>query len=275
MLEPRMSLLDVQRLRAHPESLNFAWAEKILGRVVSNRLYQVVWLEMLGNAKTILIDMPDYSKTDRRLFAKDLDEIFWLWNHLAVSSPKKPNMVITIQKEMFGRHFFDKMTKLELHPLRPEQMLQAYVRRFKTTSPFTEDVLLTIARMSRGIFRRFLRYITLALDMWEAQGQPQTTIDTTVVTKAITAERVAEDLEPEMQELFPKENELRLQAVQILMHLDRSGPMDQSRLGEELEMKPYTVSRILAKLELHHYIKRKRSGNDKIVILESAFEEEA
>jgi hypothetical protein len=32
------------------------------------------------------------------------------------------------------------------------------------------------------------------------------------------------------------------------------------------------MSRIFSKLELHHYIERRRSGNDKIVSLDSTFE---
>jgi len=59
------------------------------------------------------------------------------------------------------------MQKIELRPLRPELMVEAYKRRFKNIDPFTEDALLTLARMSRGIFRLFLRYIMLTLDLWE------------------------------------------------------------------------------------------------------------
>jgi len=55
------------------------------------------------------------------------------------------------------------MEKVELEPLKPEQMLEAYRKRFKAIEPFAEDALLTLARMSRGIFRRFLRYIMVTL----------------------------------------------------------------------------------------------------------------
>jgi hypothetical protein len=41
-------------------------------------------------------------------------------------------------------------------------MLEAYLKRFKTPEPFTEDAILLLARMSRGIFRRFLRYLILS-----------------------------------------------------------------------------------------------------------------
>jgi DNA-binding MarR family transcriptional regulator len=64
-------------------------------------------------------------------------------------------------------------------------------------------------------------------------------------------------------------------AVRVLIHLSQSGPIEQGRLAEEPDIEPYAMSRLLTKLETHRYVKRKRSGNDEIVILESAFEEEA
>ena len=69
-----------EELEKNPERLNSDWAAKMLGRSVVRALQQTSWLNMLRKKKVILIDTPDYSKTDRRLMAKDLDEIYWLWN---------------------------------------------------------------------------------------------------------------------------------------------------------------------------------------------------
>ena len=76
--------------------------------------------------------------------------------------------------------------------------------------------------MSRGIFRRFLRYITLTLQHWETSRNGR--VDTTIVKEAVTVERLAEDMELELGELFPKQSDLRLQAVRLLMRLEESGP---------------------------------------------------
>jgi hypothetical protein len=137
---------------------------------------------------------------------KDLDEIYWLWNF--VSQPAtfedetKPTIIVAIQKEMLRDHFFfDKMEKVELQPLKPEQMVEAYKKRFKTVDPFREDALLTLARMSRGIFRRFLRYITMTLQHWKTKKSGP--IDATIVMEAVTVERLAEDRKRELAELFP------------------------------------------------------------------------
>ena len=250
------------------EGLSIDRAERIGGAKIV-RLRKYVWRGLLRSKHTIFIDMPDYSKTDRRLMAKDLEEIYWLWNSLRLSDATPgPNLVIAIQKEMFSGHFFfDKMSMIELKPLQPNQMVEAYVKQFRTTKPFTDDALLTLARMSRGMFRRFLRYISLTLDLWSTKSQPRGQIDTATVKKAVTAERLSEDMELELVELFPKHSDLRLQAVRLLMHLEESGPTRQSRLGELLGIEPYTMSRLLAKLELHRYVVREREGADKTVRL--------
>ena len=110
-------------------------------------------------------------------------------------------------------------------------MVEVYRKRFKAIEPFTEDALLTLARMSRGIFRRFLRYITLALGHWEIDGKGL--IDTAIVKQAVTVERLAEDMELELAELFPKQSDPRLQVIRLLMHLEESGPRSQTELADE------------------------------------------
>jgi len=257
-----------------PKRLYIPGAERKLGKSKTKQVRTKALLEMLGQKKTILIDTPDYSKTDKRMMAKDLDEIYWLWNLLSqVSADNKiyfhPNIVIAIQKEMFRDHyFFDKMTKIELEPLKPEQMVQAYMKRFRQPEPFTEDALLTLAHMSRGIFRRYLRYIALTIDRWEYSPEPRGPINVDIVNKAVTSERLAQDMEYELQELFPKQSDLRLQAVRLLMHLSESGSKKQIELAEELNMEPYAVSRLLEKLELHRYVTRKRVATDKVVSIQ-------
>lgn len=229
---------------------------------------EAAWLRMLRKKDIILIDTPDYSKTDRRLMAKDLEEIYWLWNALAGSASIPPNLMLAIQKEMFrGHFFFDKMRIIELKPLKPERMVEAYMHQFKSTEPFTQEALLTVARMSRGVFRRFLRYILLTVELWETRPKPREPIDIETMKKAVTTERLADDMELELLELFPKHSDLRLQAVRLLMHLEESGPTKQGELSERLGVEPYQLSRLLTKLELHRYVAPQRAGTDKVVSL--------
>ena len=105
----------------------------------------------------------------------------------------------------------------------------------------------------------------LALQYSESHGKK--IIDTETVKEAVTVERLAEGMELELVELYPKQSDLRLQAVRLLMRLEESGPRKQSELVEELGLEAYAMSRLLAKLELHRYIIRRREGTDKIVSL--------
>jgi len=241
--------------------------EQGLEKATVKRLREAAWMETLQTKDILLVDTPDYSKSDRRLMAKDLEEIYWLWNTLA-SSGIQPNIVLAIQKEMFrGHFFFDKMRTIELRPLRPGQMIESYLRRFKSAEPFTEEALSAVARMSRGIFRRFLRYVLLVIESWEMRPKPGGPIDLQIVRKAVTVERLAEDMELELMEIFPKQSQLRFQAVRLLLLLEESGPRRQKELAEELGVEEYALSRILGKLESHRYIVRRREGKDKVVSL--------
>ena len=74
-------------------------------------------------------------------------------------------------------------------------------------------------------------------------------------------------MERELAELFPKQSDLRLQAVRLLARLEESGPKKQTELIEELDMEDYAMSRLLARLELHRYTAARREGTDKIVSL--------
>lgn len=242
--------------------------ERKVGRSRTERFRQIVWMHLLRTTRLILIDTPDYSKTDRRAMATDLGDIYWLWNNLTRTSETSPNIVVAVQKEMFGSHFFfDKMHKIELEPLEPAQMVEAFVKRFNGTGPFREEALLTLARMSRGIFRRFQRYIMLAIKAWQTAPSAPEKIDAAAVKQAVPLDRLAEDMELELSELYPKHGDLRLQAVRALIQLEESGPTTQDQLAEKLGMERYSMSRLLSRLELNGYISRERAGSEKIVKL--------
>ena len=201
--------------------------ERLVGKNASEVLRRRSWLDILRRKKVILIDTPDYSKTDKRAMAKDLNDIYWLWINLSKKTGRKPNIVLAVQKEMLGSHFFfDKMQKIELEPLQSEQILEAYMKPFKSTKPFTEEALLTLARMSRGIFRRFLRYVSLTSELWLTYPEPRQPIDRAVVKQAVTLERLTEDMELELASVFPRQSDAPRQAVQLLMHLEESRPTE-------------------------------------------------
>ena len=85
--------------------------------------------------------------------------------------------------------------------------------------------------------------------------------------EAVTVARLAEDMELELAELFPKQSDLRLLVVRLLLLLQTSSERKPSELADMLEVERYVLSRLLTKLEMAHYITRRRDGNDKIVNL--------
>jgi len=164
----------------------------------------------------------------------------------------------------------DKDRKFEIEPLAAEKMVEAYRRTFHGSAPFTEEALLKLARMSREVFRRFLSYILLALDLFETDPSVSEEIDADFVTRAVPVERIVEDMGAELSQLFPKNSGLTSVAVRLILLLEEPREMGQSELMELLEVKDYTLSRLLTKLEDAHYVTRKREGNVKIVSLRSS-----
>jgi hypothetical protein len=115
-----------------------------------------------------------------------------------------------------------------------------------------------------------LNFLVLSPLLFAWETNMSECIDTTIVKQAVTVEWLAEDMELELVQLFPKQNDLRLFAVRLLMYLEESGPKKQAELAEEFGLEEYAISRLLAKLELHRYVARRRDGTDKIVSMQES-----
>ena len=233
-------------------------------------------LEWLIDAqRAILIDMPDYPKHDRRLIARDLDDIQGLWNRL-MTSDSDVSIAIFIQKETFNyadHFFYGKMTIVDLMSLTTGQLLEAYKQRWGGYASFTEDALEYIARMSRGIFRRFKRYIALTLEM---SSQPL--LDLELVKKAVD-EEIIRDVDKELKGIFRK-REQKEKALEVMKVLSdekirreearaggvkstaesygeaRPDGLTQSDLAEMVDVSEMALSRLVRELEQHGYVKR-------------------
>jgi len=255
-----------QKLPDDVDSLDIEWTEKALGKARTRELREKTWFKYFSEFRVILIDLPDYARTDKRLLTRHLNQIYRLWTKLTeLENP--PTLVIAIQKDFIGGHFFiDKMDKIELHPLSTDQLLTSYTANFGSTYPFTETALRTLASRCRGNYRRFKRYVAIAVDTWP-ENPSISPIDDEHVEQFISAERVSEDLGLELEQLFPKNLESRHEAVRIILHLSDSGQMEQGMLAKALELPEYTMSRLLSRLELHRYITRQLRGSQKIVKL--------
>ena len=247
-----------------------SWFKDLMPRRVIRELEAAALQSLIEEQRAILIDMPDYPKHDRRLIARDLDDIQGLWNRL-MTSDSDVSIVVFIQKETFNHadHFlYGKMDLIDLMPLTVAQLLEAYKRKWGGYEPFTQDALEYIARMSRGVFRRFKRYIGLVLEMGMTQGaQVETGVD---VKKAVTDEEIMRDMDKELDGIFKKSDQ-KQNVFKLIGRLAKSkahgtNPNDASQIVEHamkqeevsklLDISEMAASRLLRELEQHGYIRR-------------------
>ena len=209
----------------------------------------------------VFIDLPDYSKKNRGDMNKDLLAIQCLWKKVEEDqsgTAKKTTFILGIQKEMYGGHFFfGKMDTVELSALKPTELLDAYKIKWKSVEPFTEEALLLIAQLSRGIFRRFFRYVGKGIERAILSESPlPITIEN--VKGVITTEQLAKDMDLELTDLFKNNREQKMLAIKILACLRENKEINQKSLAELLDEEQMAVSRHLRTLETYGYIKRER-----------------
>jgi hypothetical protein len=258
-------LMDV-RGRAYigkPEDLTVDYMEGKVGKGRCKDLKRNAVMEYLRSMKFVFIDLPDYTKTDIRFMATDFDEIQELWHRLLQRPdiPGDTTIVMTIQKELCqGRHFFlGKFDITELPLLTPQELMQIYKWKFnKSTAPFTEETLEILAKLARGVFRRFQRYCGLTIQAFMAdEKEPPITAD--YAEKAINDDVIFADMELELYERFPAESQRKL-AIEILSLLmkKKDVTMRQKEIAESLNKNEMAVSRVMDGLVYGKYVMRER-----------------
>jgi GTPase SAR1 family protein len=218
-----------------------------------------------------LIDLPDYDRSNISKLRKQLDDFQALWERRIVSHEggyfQNVNIVFFFQKELFYGHFWlGKLDTYEIKPLSHEELISCYKRNFGSTFPFQEEALKTLALLSRGIFRRFKKYVRMCLDNYfEADVD---VVKPENIREWITLNQLIEDAELDLMTIFPKEREHRMLSIQTLKLLSEKGPLPQQQIVEEVfDGAKMKASRVLNKLETYQYIKRERRGKEKIVSL--------
>jgi hypothetical protein len=187
-----------------------------------------------------------------------------------------PNIVIMLQKEALPLHFFlGKMSYFELKPWDPEELVAAYEGFLKEkfqqnlgTYPFTREALLEIAFLSRGIFRKFKEYIAACFDAVLSTDNGfnvDRIITLEDVKTAITTEKLTQDMELTLCELWPRNKDNRIYAVKVLKFLRENGPTPQKVLATEIfDGNLMLCSRVLNKLGDHGFLKMEKKGVEKI-----------
>ncbi|HVB13010.1 MAG TPA: hypothetical protein VNE86_07735 [Nitrososphaerales archaeon] len=144
------------------------------------QLLQKAVVSFLSACHTIIIDMRDYSTTDRRALNSDLTGIQKVWQSIVESVSALndqgrtftvPNVVFTLQKELTqtdkkvtSHYFIGKCRMLELSPFTPKELATAFKVEFGDVDSVNDDALIFLGRLSQGVFRRFLRYLSMCVE---------------------------------------------------------------------------------------------------------------
>ena len=239
--------------------------EETVGKTQCRELKKEALINFFLSRRFIFVDMPDYSKSDSRFMSVDFDEIQTLWNSILENSfsTSEATIIITMQKELSkGKHFFlGKFDITELPLLEPKELIETYKKRFKSIEPFAEETLDLIAKLSRGVFRRFQKYCRLTIEEFMiAEKEPPITIE--YAERAITETVIFNDMELEMFDKFKNEGQRKL-AVEMLSFVTkkRSEEVSQKEIAEALDTNEMAVSRVAHVLAAERYIIRNR-GKD-------------
>jgi len=229
-------------------------------------IFENAKIEETTNAQALLFDFPDYEKKNYTTLRKHLDDFQSYWRNIRGESLPCP-VVLFFQKEIVDnyKHFlFGKMISIELKPIPSSVLVDIYIKKWKSTAPFTQEALLEVAQTSHGIFRRFLRYIQLCLDEFCNQGE-SIVLSLDVVKKTINLDVVAEDMDTELSGIFPSE-EQRTVAIKVYEYIRQKGVVYREELQRIFfDNRSPKTSRLLDKLEKEGYIKEHSREGPKIL----------
>jgi biotin operon repressor len=232
--------------------------EKIIGEKGVQSVKRQLLAKFMAQVRYVFIDLPDYTKNDVRAMNKDIDELQHMWMKFTQMAYNKTSFVIAIQKEIAMKRphfFFGKLSLIEILPLTPQQLLDAYRLKWKTIEPFNEDALLLIAKLSRGVFRRFLKYINLTLET-TLMNKREFPVTSKYVEDSVSFDVLLSDMELELADVFTQQTH-KIQATKILQLL-RGQALTQKQIAEKLNMTESMLTKIIGKLELYGYVKRNR-----------------
>lgn len=240
--------------------MNIETMEEALGRTQCKKAMEDTIVSTIAFMRYVFIDLPDYSKKSRGAMVEDLRTLENLWKRATeiAGDDAKTIFVIGIQKEMYGGHFFfGKMDIVVLTPMKTEEMVAAYKQKWTTIEPFTEEALALIAGVSRGIFRRYLKYIMKCIETAIHKDFP---ITVEIVNRSITLDVLNADMDLELTDVFQNNREQKMMAVKTLAFLRQKGA-NQKDVAELLDVDEATAGRLVKKLETYGYLKRERGAH--------------
>jgi len=234
---------------------------KLASKKEKEDIQRTALLDAVQTRDTILIDFPDYSRLNQAQLIKNLDEFAKWWESVILADcegvyNQKPNVIIFFQKELFSGHFlFGKFDVCELRPMTPQLLIRILKENCGSIEPFTVEALEYLGRLSRGIIRRFKKYVKTCLEKALQHSCNSITVD--YAKQWIGLEQLERDMELELMDVFPKQKELRKSSVILLQLLNERKAIPQNEIAETVfDGNKMKCSRVLEKLEAWNYIVR-------------------
>lgn len=238
--------------------------EKLLPQRDRKRIFVQSYHDFLLGFNYLLIDLPDYPKNSTNSMNNDIEvlqEMYKIWN-----VHNQLVLVLTLQQEIgeFGHFFFGKAIVIKLNPMTSEEMLQAFKLNFPDISPFTEGSIKRLAKISRGIMRRFKQYAYLVL--CEAKKSNMEVITSEFIEATIPFEIKLSDMQRELMALYPKSESSRMLVLRILEFLrGRGGKSPQQDIIGEFDYSDAYMGKVLRDMEVKSYIRREKRHEGKKV----------
>jgi len=209
--------------------------------------------------------MPDYSRSNANALVHDIAEIQRFWE--SMENRGNTHLVIAIQKELVLKapnFFWGKCDKYIVEPLTTQQLIEAYKLSNPDGDIFEPAALQLLGDLSRGIFRRFKKYMRLSIEANQERILPMTK---DLVERAITNEIVFQDLDQELADLFENEENRRC-ASKILGYLRNHDQVNVKTIASDIGISETMAQKIIQKLGLYNYIQTKHGeGKEKLVSL--------
>ncbi len=240
--------------------------EAFLGKAKCKELKEQAISGFLYCIKIFLIDMPDYSKSNANAMNHDIAGIQEFYESL--ENKANTHFVIGVQKELVLKnpHFWwGKCDKYVIEPLYSQQLIEAYNLSNPESGVFAPVALQYLAEISRGVFRRFKKYMRLSIEADQEQKVP---ISEDIVKSAITDQVIFEDMDQELADVFDDEEKRRC-ASAILGYLRTHSDVNVKTIAEDTEISETMAQKIVQKLLLYKYISAKHGeGKEKLVSLQ-------
>jgi hypothetical protein len=240
--------------------------EVFLGKSKCNALKDQAISSFISDTKIILIDMPDYSRSNANALVHDIAEVQRFWESLG--NRGNTHLVIAIQKELVLKapnFFWGKCDKYTVEPLTTTQLIEAYKLSNPDGDIFEPAALQLLGDLSRGIFRRFKKYMRLTIEANQERKLPMTK---DIVEKAITNDIVFQDLDQELADFIENEENRRC-ASKILGYLRDHNEVNVKTIAENIGISETMAQKIVQKLALYNYIQTKPGqGKEKLVSLQ-------